>query len=83
MKKTYSKPEIMFENFSLSTNIAAGCELTTNLPSVNECGYPTRGGNVFLVTITGCTYTPPEDSDDMYNGFCYHTPAETNNLFSS
>ena len=83
MKRAYSKPEIAFENFSLSTNIAAGCELRTNLKGEDECGYPTRGGVVFLQTISGCKYTPNGENGDTHDGFCYHTPSDTNNLFNS
>ena len=80
MKKIYSKPEIIFEDFSLSTSIAAGCELDTPLPSYEEnCGYPTRGGIVF-VEGAQCTTHP---QDGMHNGFCYHVPVETSNLFNS
>lgn len=85
MKKQYEKPEIMFEDFSLSTNIAAGCELKTTVQGENQCGYPMREGTVFLSKETGCTYTPPQDSDGnySYNGVCYHTPSDANNLFVS
>lgn len=80
MKKEYVKPIVVFEDFSMSKNIAAGCELDTPLPSsVDGCGYPTRGGNVFLEG-TQCDVYP---QDGMYNGFCYHVPYENNNLFNS
>ena len=80
MKKTYSKPEILFESFSISTSIAAGCELDTPLPSYEEnCGYPIKGA-VLFVTGAQCTNVP---QDGKYNGFCYHVPVETSNLFNS
>ncbi|MBQ7871776.1 MAG: hypothetical protein IJ357_06505 [Oscillospiraceae bacterium] len=80
MKKTYEKPAIIFEDFSLSTSIAAGCELVTPLPTSDDgCGYPTRGGIIFIEG-TQCTTYP---QDGSYNGFCYHVPAETSNLFNS
>lgn len=80
MKKYYEAPRIEFEDFSLSTSISAGCELVTPLPS-NEgnCGYPIRGGIVF-VEGTQCTNHP---QDGMHNGFCYHVPSENGNLFNS
>jgi hypothetical protein len=81
MKKIYSKPEIVFEDFSLSTNIAGNCELDTPLPSLKDsCGYPIRGAVVFTDGINACTYKP---QDGMHNGFCYHVPTEYNNLFNS
>ena len=39
MKREYTKPIIVFENFSMSTNIAAGCEHITNNHVENVCGY--------------------------------------------
>lgn len=82
MKKTYQKPEIIFEDFSLSTNIAAGCEKQTNMPSVNQCGIYFGGYYVFAEGMTGCE-TWPITLDEDYNGLCYHTPTEGNNLFTS
>ena len=80
MKKTYTKPQICFESFVMNTNIAGSCELDTPLPSYEaNCGYPTRGGVVF-VEGTQCTTYPP---DGMHDGFCYHVPIESKNLFNS
>lgn len=80
MKKTYSKPEIVFEDFSLSTSITAGCELDTAIPSYEEnCGYPIRGGIVFVAGAE-CTIFP---QDGLHEGYCYHVPSDTNNLFNS
>lgn len=83
MKREYTKPIIVFENFSMSTNIAAGCEHITNNHVENVCGYldqrdPTKI-RVFMVGIQGCVRTEP----DGYNGVCYHNPSETYNLFNS
>lgn len=81
MKKIYTKPEIIFEDFSLSTNIAGDCELDTSLQSPDECGYQLRTGEiVFLSKETGCDTVPV---DGAYNGYCYHVPTEDNNLFNS
>lgn len=83
MKKEYVKPIILFESFSLSTNIAADCENKTHLPAENQCGIWLEGvGNTFISGMTGCEdFTLSED--DEYNGICYHTPTEGNNLFTS
>lgn len=78
MTEKYVKPQIIFEEFSLNTSIAAGCELKTPLASSAEnCGYPIRGGVVF-VNGADCTI-----EQDAYNGFCYHVPTEQSNLFNS
>ena len=82
MKKAYSKPDIVFENFSLSTNIAAGCEVKTNFAQ-NQCGYKFAPGIViFLEGVNGCV-KPVVDGDGQFNGICYHNPSDDNNIFSS
>lgn len=84
MKKTYTKPEIMFEDFSLCTNIAAGCETVIDNPSRDACGYPIEGlpnRFLFIDTVQACT---DKINDDKRDGFCYHIPIDdTNNLFNS
>lgn len=79
MKKTYEKPMIIFEDFSLSTSIAAGCEFINGLSKEGECGYETRNGIVFLDGIAGCAYTQPDTNDSL----CYHVPTEDTNIFNS
>ena len=87
MKKLYSKPEIMFENFSMSVNIAAGCENINRNPTSGVCAYiipadefdPEK--HVFTSNVAGCLAT--NVVDDGYNAICYNTPSETYNLFNS
>ena len=38
MKKIYSKPEIMFDSFTLTTNIAAGCGKKIDTHVNGVCG---------------------------------------------
>lgn len=83
MKKVYSKPEIMFESFAASTDIAAGCEAKTNTPNnLDGCGYKPEGVtySIFMTGMHGCDR---EYGDGAYNGICYHVPTENNNLFNS
>ena len=82
MRKQYSKPEIMFEDFSLSESIAAGCNVIVPQPGSNECGWPMEGTNkvMFLVGMNGCTR---QVDDNINNGFCYHVPLEGSLLFNS
>ena len=82
MKKSYVKPQVCFEDFHLSTSIAAGCEYTTN-QAMNQCVYHLANdvGNVFVDANTNChDITAPGGS---YGSICYHVPADTNNLFTS
>ena len=82
MKKQYSKPEIMFESFTLSVNIAGDCEIKIDNQSKDTCGYihGTGAETLFINDSTGCS-SHTADSED--NGFCYHVPIESNNLFNS
>lgn len=87
MKKTYTKPEICFESFLMSTNIAGNCEVDTNLQSNTSCGLKIEGwGVVFVSSMTGCEKLPTLGStmdDAQYNGICYHVPYDDKNLFNS
>lgn len=85
MKKVYSKPEIMFEDFTLSTNIAGDCEAKTNLQSNDSCGMNYSGLTVFMVEMDGCTgiQVQYEGGDGIYNGICYHVLTGDKNLFNS
>ena len=79
MKKAYSKPEIYFDSFELSANIAAGCEVITKNQTQGTCAYVVAGKS-FFVEIAACTTTP---QDNELNNLCYHVPAEEYNLFNS
>ena len=86
MKKTYSAPKILFESFTMSTNIAAGCESIVGNPTSGTCAFTyvdEFAGTVmiFVADSTGCQTT--QVVEDGHNGFCYHQPYESNNLFNS
>lgn len=85
MKKVYTKPQIEFESFTLCNSIAAGCEVTTNLPSANRCGVMFSGVSVFMSGMTGCEGMPiiSEGGDGDFNGLCYHVSTNGYNLFTS
>lgn len=83
MKKTYSKPDILFDSFSLNTSISATCEKPANFQS-DVCGYEyTDSIVVFTTEVQGCWsgITWPEDT--QFDGICYHNPTDNNNLFVS
>lgn len=83
MKRSYEKPLVVFESFTMSTNIANDCEKEVNNSTRGACGVKMSDGTtIFIVGETGCTIPPLSGSDD-YNGFCYHAPTEENNLFNS
>lgn len=78
MKKTYVKPEVYFESFELSANIATGCEISIN-HTVGACWQGVEGFQEFKIFVesNSCKTTPDE------NGLCYHSPTDANNIFTS
>lgn len=81
MKKIYSAPDIVFESFAPCTSIAAGCEIIVDGPSAGNCGYAYEGGGGETLFVLDVCDVPI--NDDASNGFCYHVPIESNNLFNS
>lgn len=82
MRKYYSKPEIFFEDFSLSTSITVGCKVENDTPSKDQCGIYFEGvGNVFLINMSGCAGFPVVDGG--YDNICYHVPTDDKMLFNS
>lgn len=79
MKKYYEAPEILFEDFALSSSISAGCEFKTDTKSEGDCGYYTLVGVVFTSDVVGCKYHQPDTNDSL----CYHVPNEYANIFNS
>lgn len=79
MKKKYVKPQAYFESFKLSTSIATGCDWRAtsaeNVCTVKIPGTP----ETYLADLTSCTFTVPSTNDK----FCYHTPIEGKNVFTS
>lgn len=80
MKKSYSKPDILFESFSLSSSVAAGCAVDTPLPQSDKCGLPYFNWVIFMNELQGCTKIV---STGLMDGVCYHPPTEQTNLFTS
>lgn len=86
MKKTYTKPEIMFESFSFSTSIAGSCEVIFSGSARGTCGIPDANGlgmMIFNVDAAGTNCVVPGTTEEKYDGLCYHIPLEGNNLFNS
>ena len=81
MKKRYQKPEVSFEGFELSANIASSCATKVDGPTNGTCGLNIPGvkGVVFISAETGCTYMA---ADGEYS-FCYHVPIDAQKLFNS
>ena len=84
MKKIYSKPDIVFESFSLFTSIAAPCKIRNFNPGQGTCTFLIAGENVFLTSVAACN--KPGNlpiTVDGSNGICYHVPTAAAALFNS
>lgn len=82
MKKTYVRPEVYFENFELSTNIATGCSAgydhnNTNFGTPDQCALFFGNDRVFVAApICDIPKDPQVD-------YCYHVPTANDSVFSS
>ncbi|MBQ9762697.1 MAG: hypothetical protein IJV82_06450 [Oscillospiraceae bacterium] len=87
MKKTYSKPDIAFESFSLATNIAVGgCTNVAGNFAPGDCAINFAGRFVFLDGVAGCMTEGAkvvEDGSPIANYLCYHVPTERTSVFNS
>ena len=81
MKKTYTKPEIMFEDFSLSTSIALACKYGAHHAEY-ACPYEDEDMMiiVFIDHSMGCQDLV---ENGIYNGLCYHNPDDDTKIFAS
>lgn len=79
MKKKYEKPQILFDSFELSQDIAAGCryDTTNQVQYVCPAIDPELGMSIFAGG--NCDMTPPSGNDRI----CYHVPTAGNNVFGS
>lgn len=82
MKKVYTKPVIVIEDFSLNTSIAGDCEKITTTTGYGKCGLEFGGDTLFIDKNTGCSDDWSVD-DGSFNGICYYTPTDDNNVFTS
>lgn len=81
MKKIYTKPAVVFEDFALSTNIAS-CEAHANADR-GICGCEFIPGlNLFTSLVAGCQLSTEDGSAD-HDGLCYHNPSDLYNVFKS
>lgn len=77
MKKEYCKPQIIFDNFVLSQDIAAGCEFISNA-NEDSCYVEVVMGKLF--TSSACNLFP---APGFYDRICYDAPSDDSQVFSS
>lgn len=76
--KKYVKPELLYERFVLSEQIAVGCSptLIANLRSQTDCTISMSGATLFAQENEACVVHEAE-------GFCYTNGSESFTIFSS
>jgi hypothetical protein len=92
MKKNYLKPDIFFEDFAFSSNIAAacskfeqlhspngGCQMYANFAHPNSCSFVDHGWTIFESTNT-CIQVPQEYDP---NNLCFHVSTDDTRMFAS
>ena len=82
MKKTYAKPQIVFESFQLTANIAGDCNTKPNIANEATCGYIDDNGWIVFQNSTVCIHVQV-GPDGKHNGLCYHVPTGDMSVFTS
>lgn len=94
MKKKYVKPEILFEDFTLSTSVA-NCSTSSmvKVMATESCGFYDEYLKVVVVSngVQGCAEVSNKAPDDYRaaktpgenDGVCYHVPIEAFNVWNS
>ena len=75
-KKVYVKPEIFFENFSLSQHIAGGCNVAPNSEALGMTGAGPNGGIGYVFSSTCDVPIVNAGGDGEYNGVCYQVMSD-------
>ena len=84
MKKKYSKPDIVYEDFTPSTSIAAGCTYEANA-DLYKCGVEYDIWTLFSSDLGDVCSLSVEDMSGQgkWDEVCYHNPSIGNNVFTS
>lgn len=77
MKKAYVKPQLFYEDFELSHNIA-NCSASLNHGKNGDCHYEVAGNVTIFLENINCT-----NSVGSVEGYCYETGMDGFTLFTS
>lgn len=87
MKKSYVKPELYVENFSLAQSVATACGAAQKpgfgKPTYGDkttCGWDTGGPVIWTAENAGCRDKRPENG--VFPGVCYNNPNGGASIFS-
>lgn len=81
MKKVYTKPQIAFESFQLTSNIAGDCTTRPHLTDETTCGYRVDDSWIIFQGNPPCNF--PIGQDGRYDKICYHVPTGDISVFTS
>lgn len=80
MRKAYSKPLLVAENFALSSSISSPCEgIAQNAEFACAVYIPDLSTSILGDLDMGCNEMPPNPEDSV----CYHNPSDANNVYGS
>lgn len=81
MKKVYTKPQIAFESFQLTSNIAGDCNTKSNAQADDAtCGYNDNGWIIFQ-SNPPCNFPVGQSTEN--DKICYHVPSGDISVFTS
>lgn len=75
MKKTYTKPQMYFESFELTTSVSAGCIVLANYTDDEQCSVYDSDTGKWL-------FTDYCNSRTRTRSICYHV-SSTDGVFTS
>lgn len=91
MKKAYTKPQLLVEDFALTQTVASGCG--TSVYSTSTLGHPNHwgrstcgwdfGDGMILWVDSESSCSIPWGADDDFNGYCYNNPDGGISIFAS
>ena len=92
MKKTYQKPDVFFEDFAFSSNIAGNCSALFDLHRTdNTCNFKATSASPETCTFEDNGFVVFQhksgrdihcQEDDPFN-LCYHVSVDFNRIFNS
>lgn len=84
MKKTYVKPMLSKESFSLTESVASGCGwvagASASMTTPENCSYSVNGVTFFLDPSKSCAVIPAPEDTEVY---CYNSMVSSMPVFRS
>lgn len=81
MKKVYTKPQIAFESFQLTSNIAGDCNTKPASADETTCGYRVDDSWIIFQGNPPCNFPVGQSTEN--DKICYHVPSGIISVFTS